>query len=98
MRRQFITDEQADDNRAWYGWGRNDVEVPKIDAEDFEREQSLIQELIEREMMRAVRNVQYVAAPWNDRHCTTCHGSTQFHGMPCPDCEGTGAESFVRAS
>lgn len=97
MGRQFITDEQADEGRAWFGWGRDDVEVPKIDPEDFEREQSFIQDLVEREMTRTARNVQAFVAPWNDRCCDLCKGRKMYAGMTCPDCYGTGAESIVLA-
>lgn len=98
MARSFL-DESYNPDRYDEGWQghRDDVAYPPIDPEDFEREQSLIQELVEREMKRTLQNVQYFAAPWSDQYCRLCKGRKQFDGVSCPDCMGTGAESYVQS-
>ncbi len=98
MARHFDPDAYDPNETDWWvRRGDSRAEIPRLDPEDFAREQNLIQELVEREMKRTLQNVQHFAAPWCDRYCHLCKGRKQFDGVSCPDCMGTGAESYVQS-
>lgn len=88
-------DPDAFDKRrdAWDGY-RDDRPVDPIDIDAFNAEQDHIAALIEKERKR-VQAPSATIAPWNDRCCDMCKGRKMYEGMPCPDCYGTGAESYI---